>query len=65
VTRGEIGSAVLAVIELVQEERRVPEGLVFAAFMGHLSADAFESMLQQIVRTGRVRRVHHDLVWVG
>ena len=64
-TRGEIGSAVLAVIELVQEERQVPEGFVFAAFMGHLSADAFESMLQQIIRTGLVKRVHHELVWVG
>ncbi len=64
-TRGEIGSAVQAVIELVQEERRVPEGLVFAAFMGDLSADNFESMLQQIVRTGLVRRVNHELVWVG
>jgi hypothetical protein len=65
VTRGEIISTAHAVIELVQEERRVPEGLVFAALMGGLSAEAFETMLQQVVRSGLVKRVDHELVWVG
>jgi hypothetical protein len=56
---------VLDGLELVEQERRVPEGLVQAILLGRLSTEGFESLLSRVVGTGLVRRTAGELVWAG
>ena len=55
-----------AVGDAIRELGSVPSGHLYARLMGHLSLEAYESILSTLVQTGLVRReANHLLVWSG
>lgn len=68
VTREQLAAGmqlVRAVAEAVRECGRAPEGTLYAALMGRMDLQAFNSMVAMLVRTGLVRKEGHELIWSG
>ncbi len=56
----------VAVTEAVRDAGRIGEGLVYAALSSVVTLPAFESLVQQLVGTGLIRReAPNMLVWAG
>ena len=57
---------VLALLDTVKEmgANGAPAGPMYAAVMGHMSLDTFESAMSLLVRSGKVRKEGHVYFYV-
>jgi hypothetical protein len=55
-----------AACEAVREARQIPEGHLYAAFIGKMNIETFEAMMRRLLGTGLiVRDPSRMLRWVG
>lgn len=67
-TKEEIKAALLitmAVADTIRELGRVPSGTLYATLCGRMSLRSYEAVVASIKRTGLVKEVAHELIWVG
>ncbi len=55
----------MAMADAIREAGRLSQVALYAVMMGHVTLAAFNSLMDQLVATGLVRRERDDLVWVG
>lgn len=53
------------VAETVREAGRVPSGTVYAALVGRVTIEGYQSMLRTLKNAGLVEEKHHELFWIG
>lgn len=54
-----------AVTEAVRSAGRVPSGTIYAALLGKVSLEGYQSMLRTLKGAGLVKEVAHELIWIG
>jgi hypothetical protein len=54
-----------AVAEAVRSAGRVPSGTVYAALIGKVTLEGYQSMLRTLNGAGLVKEVAHELIWIG
>lgn len=57
---------VVAVAETIRESKRVPSGVVYAALVGRVSLEGYNTILSILKGAGLIQETNsHELVWVG
>ena len=49
----------------VKEAGRIPSGHLYAAVMGIATLEAYQSCVETLKRSGLIKEVNHELIWVG